>query len=137
MELSEEFQDLNGWDWAIRSFDGSTLVIIGGISSSLYEKPSTTITFGEVAYIECASQFSHLRMRKGRKDDVEKIGRKEAIEEGTLFVLEAETGAFYPQVFYILADDIRIVSSDDAWPKQFAPPSSRAFSVTGGGTPGA
>lgn len=48
-----ENPELNLWDCRVRHFDGWTLEIIGGVSSSMEIAPTKILRFNGVSYLEC------------------------------------------------------------------------------------
>ena len=97
---------LNLWDCHIRRFDGWTLEIIGGISSSLENAPTQILRFTGVSYFECPTDFHHPQIRVATGQERKRLAKREAIEpEQTALVITAESaGDTDPQDFYIVAE---------------------------------
>ena len=70
-----EIPELNLWDCRVRHFDGWTLEIIGGISSSLEIAPAKILRFTGVSYLECPMEFHHPQIRHATPEESSRLAK--------------------------------------------------------------
>ena len=111
--------ELNVWDCRIMKFDGWTLDIHGGVSSSLdYGSPATILRFQGVSYLECPTSFQHPQIRVATPAELERLTKREAVDSNeTAFVIHADTaGELDPQDFYIVAERLDVINCNERAP---------------------
>ena len=110
MNISENAVGLPVWDCSIIKFDGNDLLIAGGTDGPIsHENARIFLEFTNVAYIECPVEFSQPKIRLASMREIEKLNKRESIDERKVFAIEAETmGAAAPQVFYIIAESVSV-----------------------------
>jgi hypothetical protein len=106
------FDNLNAiavtcWDgFATRSFDGSSLVLIGSPDLSYYH--TVEVEFVEVAYWACPTLMMDARFRMGTAAELQQMGALVSLSpEEKVFAIEADAGVG-PRVFFVVAEVVRI-----------------------------
>ena len=100
--------DATGWDYEIRSFDGWTLKIVGGISVAYPDSHAVEIEFGGMSYISCPHEFTNARFRQATEAELGEINDRAGLEDNDLVtVVEAEPmGHLTPRVYYIVSESV-------------------------------
>jgi hypothetical protein len=108
--LLEVLNSRCGWDCILSSYDGCSLTIATG-SSIHYAAP--LVTFSEVLYVSCASQFSHPIFRFASNTERATIGGIVPLSENVYVVaIEAETmGSLGTHVFFIVAESMQLTTA--------------------------
>src|SRR4051812_8304519 len=107
----EELNTIGCWDYQLHFFDGLNLSIIGGCDLTYANSHIVTAEFENVAYIQCATLFSHAVFRYSTDHEERMIAPFVPIgTEDRVIVIEAETMArLEPQRFYIVAQSVKVI----------------------------
>ncbi len=113
-ERLDRLNELGCWDWAIRSFDGSCLTLVGGSPLSPGGAHSVEVTFEDVSYLDCAVEFSHARFRRAAPEEVGRVAERVPVEaDDVVVVIEAETMAgLEPRRFQVVAGAVAVTETE-------------------------
>ncbi|NHZ80850.1 hypothetical protein F2P44_16435 [Massilia sp. CCM 8695] len=113
MALEELLQELNrggGWDWCIRSFDGCSLSLSAGSSSSYAQH---VVAFHGVCYLACPTEFSHPTFRVASTAERLSLSAQVAVDEDdTVVAIDADSSVgMEPLTFFIVATSATLAAA--------------------------
>jgi hypothetical protein len=112
---SDLLQASHCWDYHFLQFDGASLIVGGGSPFVYKTNPAVTLTFVDVSYINCPTEFHHAEFSLASSSAIEHLQGTVAIDPDDVVVAITgeSSGSIQRQSFVIVAERIEVALRTD------------------------